>query len=130
MSEREMRTFRAAQHTIGQMRDAARATTPPDSARDDLLRQIRQTLDGPDRTSLRRAKDDRAYALRGFKSAMEYSQRWVADAVTRYVGAVTAEAAANRVEAREVRDLLAALLALHERESGKHMEQDTSEVRA
>jgi Mg2+ and Co2+ transporter CorA len=130
MTKRQMREFSQAREEIGQKRAAARAATTATHARDALLSQIRRTLDHPERASLRKAKDDRAYALRGFKKAMEYSQAWISDAVRRYVGTLSAEAAANRAEAREVRDLLAALMALYKREVGTRMDQDTSEVQA
>lgn len=128
MSQRNIRDFRRAQETIAQARAAARAASTPERARADLLAQIRHTLDSPDRVTLRRAKDDRAQAVKGYGSALDYSQGWVADSVRRYVGAISAEAAASRAEVRHTRELLAALLALHERESKTPMEQDTTEV--
>lgn len=124
MTKRQMREFSQAREEIAQRRAASRAATTAAHARDALLTQIRRTLDHPERVGVRKAKDDRAYALRRFKKAMEYSQEWISDAVRRYVGALSAEAAANRAEVRHTRDLLA----LHERESKTHMEQDTSEV--
>lgn len=127
MSERDLRQFRRAQETIGQTRTAARAASTPDHARDALLAQIHRTLDTPDRVSLRRAKDERDRAVKAYGSALDYSQGWVADSVRRYVGAISAEAAANRAEVRQTRELLAALLALHDRQSKTPMEQDTSE---
>lgn len=130
MTKRQMREFSRAREEIGQKRAAARTAMTATYARDALLAHIRRTLDHPERASLRKAKDDRAYALRGFKKAMEYSQEWISDAVRRYSGALSAEAAANRAEAREIRVLLAALLALYEREIGTHMDQDTSEDQA
>lgn len=130
MTKRQMREFSQARDEIARERAAAPSALTATSARDVLLAQVRHTLTHPDRASLRRAKDDRAYSLRGFKKAMEYSQEWISEAVGRYVGTLSAEAAANRAEAREIRDLLAALLALYERETGTRMDQDTSEVGA
>ncbi|UJP09537.1 hypothetical protein L2X99_14070 [Microbacterium sp. KUDC0406] len=130
MTKRQMREFSQAREEIAQQRAASRAATTATHARDALLTQIRRTLDHPERVGLRKAKDDRAYALRGFKKAMDYSQEWISDAVRRYVGALSAEAAANRAEARDLRDLLVALMTLYEPEIGTRMDQDTSEVRA
>lgn len=71
--------------------------------------------------TLRAAMQDRRAALPGYIEAMKQSPAWVQDALTRYVAAIQAEAAAYRVEAKSHR------LRLEEITRTTPMERDTEE---
>ena len=77
------------------------------------LLRARRILAAPERDSLRAAKGQRRAALREYWQALDaMSPRHLA-AVRAYHAALSAEAAANRAEARELRELLSAIVHGH-----------------
>lgn len=87
-------------------------TTPPIAATDRLalIERARRLVATPERENLRAARQQRRRALDEYRRAMrEMNPRHVA-AMQTYQSAIYAEAAANRAEASELRELLAALV--------------------
>lgn len=81
----------------------------PDQNPTPLVHRARVLLATP-RTSMRQAKDRRAYSAREYGQALDGMQPRHEAAVRAYVSALGAEAAANRAEARELREVLTALV--------------------
>ncbi|MGZ0711116.1 hypothetical protein ACWPKO_22585 (plasmid) [Coraliomargarita sp. W4R53] len=71
-----------------------------------LLRRIRAILAVPDRDSLRDAKRRQRWSVDEYKRALDSMSPRNSVAVHKYHAALSAEAAANRAEARELRELL------------------------
>lgn len=71
------------------------------------------------RPSLREAKSRRARAVKAYGQALDQMQPRHEFAVSAYVAALTAEAAANRADARELRELLAEIIARATRTENK-----------
>lgn len=87
-------------------------TTPTGSAleRAALVERARRIISTPEGNSLREARAQRRHALSGYKVALDQMRPQHYGAVKAYAAALSAEAAANRAEANELRDLLAAIL--------------------
>lgn len=88
-------------------------TTPPTGSaleRAALIERARRVVATPERGSLRDARTQRRHALSGYKTSLDQMRPQHYGAVKAYAAALSAEAAANRAEANELRDLLAAIL--------------------
>lgn len=75
-----------------------------------LVQRARDAVLMPDRESLREAKRARRNGLREYIAACRSLREWQAMAIGTYHQALVAEAAAQRAEARDLRDLLSALI--------------------
>ncbi|MGA5644120.1 hypothetical protein ACPCHV_02385 [Microbacterium sp. NPDC088796] len=75
-----------------------------------LIERAHRVISTPERNSLRDARAQRRHALSGYKNALDQMRPQHYGAVKAYAAALSAEAAANRAEANELRDLLAAIL--------------------
>lgn len=78
-----------------------------------LIARARRVLGTPERDSLRDARQLRRRALSGYKNALDQMRPQQYSAVKAYAAALSAEAAANRAEANELRELLAALIGIN-----------------
>ena len=74
------------------------------------MTELRALVVSPDRDALRAAKRARRAAVHEYVNAMRSIAREQAVAIQGYHDALVAEAAANRTEARELREALAAIL--------------------
>lgn len=77
------------------------------------IERARQLVLAPERGSLRDARLLRRRALSGYKNALDQLRSQQYSAVKAYAAALSAEAAANRAEANELRQLLAALIGIN-----------------
>lgn len=76
-----------------------------------LVQRARRIVAEPsDRQSLRDANALRRHALSAYQRALDSMSRRDRDGVKAYVSALRSEAAAQRAEAKELRELLAALI--------------------
>lgn len=77
-----------------------------------LNERARRLVLTPERQSLRDARQQRRRALSGYKNALDQTRSPHYGALKEYAAALCAEAAANRAEANELRELLAALVSI------------------
>lgn len=77
-----------------------------------LIERARRVVAMPERDSLRDARQLRRRALSGYKNTLDQLRPQQYGAVKAYSAALSAEAAANRAEANELRELLAAILGI------------------
>ncbi|APZ34778.1 hypothetical protein BOH66_11380 [Microbacterium aurum] len=75
-----------------------------------LVDRAHRVVTDPDRDALRDVKRERRAALGGYIAAMNTVSRGHEAAIKAYMSTFTAEAAAHRAEARELRELLVALV--------------------
>lgn len=75
-----------------------------------LVIRARRLVTTPARDSLREAKRVQRAAVDGYTTAMNAISREHAAAIKRYHDALVAESAANRAEARELREVLAEIV--------------------
>ncbi|MGY1551585.1 hypothetical protein ACW5CM_07335 [Microbacterium sp. A588] len=77
-----------------------------------LVERARRVIATPERASLHTARQLRRRALSGYKNTLDQLRPQQYSAVKAYAAALSAEAAANRAEANELRDLLASILGI------------------
>lgn len=77
---------------------------------DVLIARAHRLVTSPERESLRDAKAKRRRGLAEYQRALDEMQPRHYGVVKAYHSALSAEAAANRAEAQELRDVLAAIL--------------------
>ncbi|MCA1306359.1 hypothetical protein LC082_05540 [Microbacterium esteraromaticum] len=80
-----------------------------------LVMRARRLITAPNRDSLRAAKAQRRHALDDYTRALDEMQPRHHAAVKACAASLSAEAAAHRAEAAELRDVLAGLVGMDER---------------